>query len=847
MKLRSILLLALWAIPAFVRADYKTMDYGPFLNASYLIRTPANNVANRGTAIGFGIPSGKSIGAAGGGYIFDTEMLRPAAWWTGGFLKFDGVVFSGGHGANPGPDPSAAILLATRPIPGWAKDGSFTDPREIPYGPLPRDWARFKGIYRSGDKVVFVYTVGDVIVHELPELEMVDGQKVLSRTLNLTASTKPLTLVVGDVEGKGTAGGADADFVTKDGFLSAHIAGLDGATLAFKDGRLVAELPATQGPAKLKISVWGWTPTPHIAPKVEKLQVLKKEAKEADEHYNERVAKAMVEFEARQLKVKLDDEAFRAKAKADAEAAPNIAKSIAGSLKKLAAPVDLAQYTHGGPAHWTQTLTTKGTLGDAGDPKGKANNQPQQAYVLDSITPPLKNPYDSWLRFGGFDFFKDGRAAVCTWSGDVWIVSGIDDKLENVQWKRYAAGIFQALGLKIVDDVVYVLSRDGITRLHDLNGDGEADFYECFSNDTMVTPAFHEFIFDLHTDPEGNFYFVKGGPVRAGGSGWEKIVPHHGCLFKLSKDGQKLEVVARGFRAPNGMGVGPHGELTVADNEGTWTPTCPINWIKPGGFYGVPEFAGKDPKKSVRDNPLCWLPHNGPDVVDNSNGGQVWITGKNFGPLSGQMLHTSYGTSTLFNVLKEEVDGEMQGGVVRLLRFDSGVNRARFVESQNALFLTGLRGWQTNASQDAGFYRVRYTGKPLNQPIDLKVAPGKITITFSDPLDTATAGKADSYRIDEWNYRWTQNYGSPHVHTGDAKKTGTDEVEVDSVSIANDGKTVTLKLSEVKPVMQMKINMTLKAADGTPIRTAIYNTINNVGNLHGEVHVGEFKVVERKQ
>ena len=38
-----------------------------------------------------------------------------------------------------------------------------------------------------------------------------------------------------------------------------------------------------------------------------------------------------------------------------------------------------------------------------------------------------------------------------------------------------------------------------------------------------------------------------------------------------------------------------------------------------------------------------------------------------------------------------------------------------------------------------------------------------------------------------------------------------------------------------------------KAADGTPIRTAIHNSINNVGNLHGEVHVGEFKVVERKQ
>ena len=129
--------------------------------------------------------------------------------------------------------------------------------------------------------------------------------------------------------------------------------------------------------------------------------------------------------------------------------------------------------------------------------------------------------------------------------------------------------------------------------------------------------------------------------------------------------------LARGFRAPNGMGIGPNGEITVGDNEGTWTPICPINWIKPGGFYGVPDFAGKPKAEfpTVRDNPLCWLPH---DEVDNSNGGQVWITSKKFGPLSGQLLHASYGQCKLYDVLKEEVGGQMQGGVTPIpLKFDT--------------------------------------------------------------------------------------------------------------------------------------------------------------------------------
>jgi glucose/arabinose dehydrogenase len=36
-----------------------------------------------------------------------------------------------------------------------------------------------------------------------------------------------------------------------------------------------------------------------------------------------------------------------------------------------------------------------------------------------------------------------------------------------VKWRRYASGLHQALGLKVVDDKVYVLGRDQITRLHD--------------------------------------------------------------------------------------------------------------------------------------------------------------------------------------------------------------------------------------------------------------------------------------------------------------------------------------------------------------------------------------------
>ena len=36
---------------------------------------------------------------------------------------------------------------------GIGPDGeSFDDPREFPYGPMPREWMQWKGLYRQGDR-----------------------------------------------------------------------------------------------------------------------------------------------------------------------------------------------------------------------------------------------------------------------------------------------------------------------------------------------------------------------------------------------------------------------------------------------------------------------------------------------------------------------------------------------------------------------------------------------------------------------------------------------------------------------------------------------------------------------
>ena len=249
--------------------------------------------------------------------------------------------------------------------------------------------------------------------------------------------------------------------------------------------------------------------------------------------------------------------------------------------------------------------------------------------------------------------------------------------------------------------------------MHDLNGDGEADFYECFNNDVLITPGFHEFAFDLQTDKEGNFYFSKAAPVLSGGRGFSELTEHTGTILKVSSDGRTSERMAWGLRAPGGLGIGPNGEMTTGENEGSYVPRCKITWSKPDGssFHGVvpsewdgKAFVGNLPGMPTDyERPLCWLPY----YVDNSSGSQMWVPENSpWKNHVGKMFHISYGKSSIYRTLIDEVGGQVQGGVYRLpIELTTASMRGRFHPKTGDLYLIGFRGWQTNGG--TGFQRVR--------------------------------------------------------------------------------------------------------------------------------------------
>jgi hypothetical protein len=704
------------------------MDYGPSLMNTYEVGGPGPNIAYKGIALRLdagagGVSRGKSWA------LFDHDTLRFAAAWTGdGFIDWKGIHFNGQHQVHP-------KLIGERHVenpvgPGWADpaSGSFHDPRFLgrdqrPYGPLPRPWARFKGVYAYGDQTVLAYSVGDAPILELAGAEL-DAKKrsVFTRTLEVGKSSRDLIArIAPESVAVAVVGDARVSAVKQDGF---HI----------------VTIPAAATPTRVKVLM-----------------------------------------------------------------SKGAAAELADFAKTTPTPWALQPLTVGGPKRWPEVLKTAASIGKNDGP-----------FAVDTFATPDRNPWNALLRLTGFDFFPDGkRMAVCTWDGDVWAVSGIDQPEAGLTWQRIASGLFQPLGLKFRDGSIFVCCRDQLVKLHDLNGDGETDFYECFNSDHQVTEHFHEFAMGLQTDAAGNFYYAKSGRHAL-----PALVPHHGTLLKVSQDGTRTEILATGFRAANGVCLNPDGTFFVTDQEGFWTPKNRINLVEKGGFYG--NLWGytdiTDTADAAMKPPLCWITNE----FDRSPAELIWVPKDTWGPLAGALLNTSYGMGKIFVVPHETVHGQAQGGMcaLPLPTFPTGVMRPRFHPTDGHLYVCGMYAWAGNQTAPGGFYRVRYTGLPAHLPIGLKAKTGAVELTFTDALNPK-AVDAKSFDLKVWGLTRSQNYGSKHI----------DErpLTVANAVVAPDGKTVRLDLPDLAPTWCMEIRYRLTGADGRVVAGVIHNTVHALG------------------
>lgn len=703
------------------RKVYLRMNYGSSLTYSYQVnkeRNPNWNIAYKGIAQRLdkgegGVTKGKNW------MIFDKDTMRVAAAWEGKFIDWRSIMFDGSHGTHP--KISGDILFTMPNMPAWAKPGtdSFKDTRfkaydSIHYGPLPKDWARFKGRYVYGDRSVFSYTVGDAEI--LESFKLVD-EDTYSRIINLKSGSKTLYHRIAPESVNVVISQSEASLSRKDGY---HL-------LTVPPGRELS----------LQIFI----------------------SKKSVEALNELANKTTVE--------------------------------------------NLTKLTKGGPSQWPEIVETKVKKGNDNSP-----------YAVDEITVPYKNPWNSWMRIGGFDFFKNADSgAICTWDGDVWTFSGLSSG--HLTWKRMASGLFQPLGLKIVNEKIYVTCRDQIAIINDLNNDGEADYVECFNGDQQVTDHFHEFAMGLQRDKDGNFYYAKSARHAK-----KALVPQHGTLMKVSKDGSSTEIIANGFRAANGVCLNPDGTFFVTDQEGHWTPKNRINHVIPNAqnpkFYGnYMGYHDKSAKDSEMDEPLVWLTQK----YDRSPAELLWVNSDKWGPVKNSLINLSYGFGRIYVVPHEKANNTLQGGVsaLRIPDMPTGTMRGRFHPVDGQLYTAGLFAWASSRQEKAGgFWRIRYTGKVVMQPTVLNVTKKGIKITFSDKLSSTQ--DFTKLSISTWHIKRTKNYGSKHINQS--------QLKVKMTKVLPDQKSIFIEVEGMKVTRGMEILGSIRSENGKVFPINISNTVN---------------------
>lgn len=718
----------------------------------------------------------------GGEYTvsYDLHTLNLGGVWRDGFLNLDQTqhIRSRGEGtANP-----AGPLIEPLSYWRWGHAQTLDYPTDglLPRGPLPEDWLDYHGHSLHGDAVVLRYAIDRREILETAQTftPRAGLPTALAQSLRIGPGGK-LLLAVGQLEGFEVAGDWEGD--------------RSAATAVF------AEREADGKVSSLAVGVLGdraglrW-----------QLDDQRRLVLEIPEDDRSRVISIV-----RQAGERLETAVNAAWSRWVAEAEAPI--------------VDPGTLVVGGPLRWEETPSTTGYLGlEAG------------GYALDTLPVPAATPWKTWFRTSAIDFFPDGRMVLTTYGGDVWIVSGVNEDLSELRWKRFASGLYEPMGVKVIAGQVHVTGKDRLIRLHDLNADGEADFYESLSADPDVSFNFHAFNFDLQVDAQGFLYYAKSG------HGADSALP--GVVYKISPDGRYRETYSTGFRTPNGMGWMPGDRMTASDNQGQWMPASKINLLRPGGFYGwvqTYEIPGKwspdggkiDPRKVVPpksfDRPLIWMPQ----VLDNSSGGQLWVDDPRWGPLSGRLLHTSFGRGWMFYLLTQEVDEVTQAAIIKLpFDFSTGIMRAAVNPADGQVYAVGLDGWNGGGRAglaDHGIQRLRFTGKPYPMVDDCRVERDGLRLGFNFELDRERAADPKSYRVRHWNYLWQASYGS-EMYSPATGKVAIDSLDVAGVEIAEDGKSVLLNIPGLRPVDQLHLILDVADETGQAFTEEIYWTIHRV-------------------
>ncbi|MCF2947117.1 hypothetical protein L0668_03295 [Paraglaciecola aquimarina] len=425
-----------------------------------------------------------------------------------------------------------------------------------------------------------------------------------------------------------------------------------------------------------------------------------------------------------------------------------------------------------------------------------AQQPPSHTYKPDGYSiVTIETPVDVRFHATGLDSTSTGEVYVATRFGDVW-------KLNGETWTKFAEGLHEPTGLLVDDDgSIVVAQKPEFTRLIDTDKDGQADEYIMLAGDWDFHDNYHEFTFGPVKDKQGNYYgtlnLSHGDPKAFSLGAMGSSGGYRGFAFKVTPNGE-FSPFAWGLRSPAGLGTSPDGELFYTDNQGDWVPTSTFHLLQEGKFYGHPVSLAQRPgytKQAItdtpvevfdkmREKPVALIPHL---EVANSPGNPAWDTSKGqFGPFAGQIFVGDQTQSNIFRVLLDKVNGVYQGAVINFMNgFQSGNIRNEFDLKGQLWVGQTARGWGAKGGKPFGLQKVVWDGTNPFELHGIKLTKTGFELSFTDKIDIKSVA-LDSFSVQQWNYKYSGNYGSPKMNLTPVKAT--------KVSLSSDKRTVTINM-----------------------------------------------------
>jgi cytochrome c len=447
--------------------------------------------------------------------------------------------------------------------------------------------------------------------------------------------------------------------------------------------------------------------------------------------------------------------------------------------------------------------------------RGVPGDQRDEAGVHPSFRLEQARPSSFEPKVGGMDFLSDSSLIICTWdsTGPVYRLEGVTGHdPEKIKVTRIASGLAEPLGVKVVNDTVYVLQKQELTRLIDTDRDGLIDEYQTVCDGWKVSANFHEFAFGLAYQ-DGYFYAALATAINPGGASTQPQIPDRGKVIKISRRDGSFEFIAAGLRTPNGINVSKDGELFVTDNQGDWLPSSKLVHIVDGSWYGSHSVDPVGTASLKEKLPVVWLPQ---DEIGNSPSQPVSI---NVGPYKGQMLHGEVTHGGFKRVFMEKMNGSYQGVVFRFTQgLEGGVNRA--VWGPDGALYAGMIGnpgnWAHAGGKWFGLQKLVWTGNPVFEMLAVRAKSNGMEIEMTEPISETDGNAITDYEIRQWFYQPTADYGGPKL---DEKV-----LAIKSVNISPDRKKVFLEIEGMQPnhvvyirlkgAFRSKNNLSLWATEG---------------------------------